>query len=458
MEFKDSQIAWIGQIPKHWEVKKIKYCLKENFGGCWGDDLENEQISQNSRLCIRVADFDFDKQKVKQTADTFRNYTKSQILSTKLQDGDLIIEKSGGGDKMPVGRSVVFEQNLFGAKEVLFANFCQCFRPLNINNKFFAHAMKAFYQNNNMRFFFNQTTGIQNLSIFNIVNAFLAYPPLNEQKKIAEFLDKKCEIIDKRLNNLERKIKSLKEYKKSLISECVTKGLNPKNMEFKDSQIAWIGQIPKHWEVKKIKYCLKENFGGCWGDDLENEQISQNSRLCIRVADFDFDKQKVKQTADTFRNYTKSQILSTKLQDGDLIIEKSGGGDKMPVGRSVVFEQNLFGAKEVLFANFCQCFRPLNINNKFFAHAMKAFYQNNNMRFFFNQTTGIQNLSIFNIVNAFLAYPPLNEQKKIAEFLDKKCEKIDRLNENYTKQITALKEYKKSLIYECVTGKKDIKG
>lgn len=229
-------------------------------------------------------------------------------------------------------------------------------------------------------------------------------------------------------------------------------------MEFKDSQIAWIGQIPKHWEVKKIKYCLKENFGGCWGDDLENEQISQNSRLCIRVADFDFDKQKVKQTADTFRNYTKSQILSTKLQDGDLIIEKSGGGDKMPVGRSVVFEQNLFGAKEVLFANFCQCFRPLNINNKFFAHAMKAFYQNNNMRFFFNQTTGIQNLSIFNIVNAFLAYPPLNEQKKIAEFLDKKCEKIDRLNENYTKQITALKEYKKSLIYECVTGKKDIKG
>ena len=458
MEFKDSGIPWIGQIPKHWEVKKIKYCLKENFGGCWGDDLENEQISQNSRLCIRVADFDFDKQKVKQTADTFRNYTKSQILSTKLQDGDLIIEKSGGGDKMPVGRSVVFEQNLFGAKEVLFANFCQCFRPLNINNKFFAHAMKAFYQNNNMRFFFNQTTGIQNLSIFNIVNAFLAYPPLNEQKKIAEFLDKKCEIIDKRLNNLERKIKSLKEYKKSLISECVTKGLNPKNMEFKDSGIPWIGQIPKHWEVKKIKYCLKENFGGCWGDDLENEQISQNSRLCIRVADFDFDKQKVKQTADTFRNYTKSQILSTKLQDGDLIIEKSGGGDKMPVGRSVVFEQNLFGAKEVLFANFCQCFRPLNINNKFFAHAMKAFYQNNNMRFFFNQTTGIQNLSIFNIVNAFLAYPPLNEQKKIAEFLDKKCEKIDRLNENYTKQITALKEYKKSLIYECVTGKKDIKG
>ena len=229
--------------------------------------------------------------------------------------------------------------------------------------------------------------------------------------------------------------------------------MSKQNMEFKDSGISWIGQIPKHWEVTKIKYCLKENFGGCWGDDLENEQISQNSRLCIRVADFDFDKQKVKQTADTFRNYTKSQILSTKLQDGDLIIEKSGGGDKMPVGRSVVFEQNLFGAKEVLFANFCQCFRPLNINNKFFAQAMKAFYQNNNMRFFFNQTTGIQNLSIFNILNAFLPYPPLNEQKKIAEFLDKKCEKIYRLNENYTKQITALKEYKKSLIYECVTGK-----
>lgn len=437
MEFKDSGIPWIGEIPKHWEVTKIKYCLKENFGGCWGDDLENEQISQNSRLCIRVADFDFDKQKVKQTADTFRNYTKSQILSTKLQDGDLIIEKSGGGDKMHVGRSVVFEQNLFGEKEVLFANFCQCFRPLNINNKFFAHAMKAFYQNNNMRFFFNQTTGIQNLSIFNILNAFLPYPPFNEQKKIAEFLDKKCEIIDKRLSNLERKIKSLKEYKKSLISECVTKGLNPKNREFKDSGISWIGQIPKHWEIKKAKFVFKNK------KEIIGYRAEFTDRLALTLNGV------IKRSKDDneglqpekFETY---QILRKNNLVFKLIDLKNISTSRVGISN---FDLGIVSPAYIILQR--------KKNNKFFYY----FYMSMYYRCIFNSLgdDGVRSsLNSTDLLNLKIPYPPLNEQKEIAEFLEKKCEKIDRLNENYTKQTTALKEYKKSLIYECVTGKKEI--
>nr|WP_321317119.1 restriction endonuclease subunit S [uncultured Campylobacter sp.] len=430
--FKDSGIAWIGQIPKHWEVKKIKYCLKENFSGCWGDDLENEQISQNSRLCIRVADFDFDKQKVKQTADTFRNYTKSQILSTKLQDGDLIIEKSGGGDKMPVGRSVVFEQNLFGAKEVLFANFCQCFRPLNINNKFFAHTMKAFYQNNNMRFFFNQTTGIQNLSIFNIVNAFLPLPPLDEQKKIVEFLDKKCEIIDKRLENLERKINTLKEYKKSLISECVTKGLNSRILEFKDSKIPWIGQIPKHWKISKIKYVAKIRS--------ENSSFNAENDKYIgleNVAGY------LNSLIETNTEYENS--IQAVCKKGDILFGKL----RPYLSKVIIAPFNCFCSSEFLQFINLKCYF------KFFYYFLlnKNFIENVN-----SSTYGAKmpRANSNYIMNLNFLVPPLNEQKEIAEFLDKKCEKIDRLNENYTKQITTLKEYKKSLIYECVTGKKEI--
>lgn len=438
IEFKDSGIPWIGQIPKHWEVTKIKYCLKENFSGCWGDDLENEQISQNSRLCIRVADFDFDRQKVKQTADTFRNYTKSQILSTKLQDGDLIIEKSGGGDKMPVGRSVVFEQNLFGEKEVLFANFCQCFRPLNINNKFFAHAMKAFYQNNNMRFFFNQTTGIQNLSIFNILNAFLPYPPLNEQKEIAEFLDKKCEIIDKRLSNLERKIKSLKEYKKSLISECVTKGLNPKNIEFKDSGIPWIGQIPKHWEIKKVKYCFYIISGS--GFEIKSQGLESGDYPVVKASDI---------SKAGHYLYTSSNYINSKEQKnlGFKIIPK-GSILMAKIGEAMKKNNRSIAMVDCCLDNNCQGLVPKDIKSDF------AFYLFNciNSQWFDNSGT-IPCINNVKLLNFKIPYPSIDEQKKIAEFLDKKCEKIDRLNENYTKQITALKEYKKSLIYECVTGK-----
>ena len=442
--FKNSGIAWIGQIPKHWEVIRNKYILSGLYSGGTPTSGTAKFYTDEDYGIPFVSIGDMSKKE-------FIESTKTKITKFGILDKNLKI--------LPKNTILYSIYATIGevAELKCSATISQALLALFVKNSY----NKQFYKYNlkamkDYIFFESSGTTQFNLNAKKVLNFSFVSPPLNEQKKIAEFLDKKCEIIDKRLSNLERKIKSLKEYKKSLISECVTKGLNPKNIEFKDSGIPWIGQIPKHWEVTKIKYCLKENFGGCWGDDLENEQISQNSRLCIRVADFDFDKQKVKQTADTFRNYTKSQILSTKLQDGDLIIEKSGGGDKMPVGRSVVFEQNLFGAKEVLFANFCQCFRPLNINNKFFAHAMKAFYQNNNMRFFFNQTTGIQNLSIFNILNAFLPYPPLNEQKKIAEFLDKKCEIIDKRLGNLERKIKSLKEYKKSLIYECVTGKKEI--
>lgn len=437
IEFKDSQIHWIGHIPKHWEIKKVKdgFYLKKDKAL-----IENPVVLTLARSGIKVRDLENNEG---QFAKSYLEYNPVEIDDLLLNTMDL-----QSGDNCNISR-------IQGVISPAYANlrYKNGFSPNFYNYyfkiqywtfAFFTHGKGVSYEN---RWTLNNQT---------LMRFPLLVPPLNEQKEIAEFLDKKCASIDSSIENLEQKTKSLAQYKKALITQCVTKGLNPKILEFKNSGIAWIGEIPKHWTVIKIKYCLKENFSGCWGVDLENEQISQNSRLCIRVADFDFERQKVKSSAYTFRNYTKAQISSTKLQDGDLIVEKSGGGEKTPVGRNVIFEQNLFGDKEVLFANFCQCFRPKDINNSFFKHLMKAFYQNNNMFLFFNQTTGIQNLSIPNVLNAFLPYPSLDEQKEIAEFLDKKCEKIDNLSANYKEQIKTLKEYKKALIYECVTGKKQI--
>lgn len=429
---KNSGIAWIGEIPKHWTVIKIKYCLKENFSGCWGVDLENEQISQNSRLCIRVADFDFERQKVKSSADTFRNYTKAQISSTKLQDGDLIVEKSGGGEKTPVGRNVIFEQNLFGDKEVLFANFCQCFRPKDINNSFFKHLMKAFYQNNNMFLFFNQTTGIQNLSIPNVLNAFLPYPSLDEQKEIAEFLDKKCASIDSSIENLEQKTKSLAQYKKALITQCVTKGLNPKILEFKDSEIPWIRQIPKHWEISKIKYVAKIRS--------ENSSFNAENDKYIgleNVAGY------LNSLIETNTEYENS--IQAVCKKGDILFGKL----RPYLSKVIIAPFNCFCSSEFLQFINLKCYF------KFFYYFLlnKNFIENVN-----SSTYGAKmpRANSNYIMNLNFLVPPLNEQKEIAEFLDNKCEKIDNLSANYKEQIKTLKEYKKALIYECVTGKKQI--
>lgn len=277
-------------------------------------------------------------------------------------------------------------------------------------------------------------------------NFKIPLPPLNEQKKIAEFLDKKYEIIDKRLSNLERKIKSLKEYKKSLISKCVTKGLNPKNREFKDSQISWIGQIPKHWEVTKIKMYYKVILGKMLANNPSS--IDDTLENYLSAINIKFEGVNTSEQKQMFFNKREKELYL--LKQGDVLI--SEGGD---AGTACVYNNE-----------FYPCYIQNAVHKVITKNSKKAINKFLYYWIFFIKSVGYINL-ICNkatlmhftkekVENNFIFLPPLNEQKEIAEFLDKKCEKIDRLNENYTKQITTLKEYKKSLIYECVTGKKEI--
>ena len=268
-------------------------------------------------------------------------------------------------------------------------------------------------------------------------NFKIPLPPLNKQKKIAEFLDKKCEIIDKRLSNLERKIKSLKEYKKSLISECVTKGLNPKNREFKDSQISWIGQIPKHWEIRPLYFYFNER---------KNKNLFENEKNLLSLSYGKIIRKNIE---------TKDGLLPENF-NGYNIIEKDDivfrltdlQNDKVSLRTGLVKEKGIITSAYVTI-------KPKQKICIEFYHYLLHCYDL--IKVFYNFGNGVrQSLTYKELSKMKILVPPLNEQKEIAEFLDKKCEKIDRLNENYTKQITALKEYKKSLIYECVTGKKEI--
>ncbi|WP_086245655.1 restriction endonuclease subunit S [Campylobacter devanensis] len=301
-------------------------------------------------------------------------------------------------------------------------------------------------------FFFFKGSALRNLEKNKFKNFKIPLPPLNEQKEIAEFLDKKCEIIDKRLSNLERKIKSLKEYKKSLISECVTKGLNPKNIEFKDSGIPWIGQIPKHWEVTKIKYVIDVltdyTANGSFADLAKNVQYldyEDYARL-VRLTD-------LRENLNNFGIYVDKnsyEYLSKSSLFGKEILVANVGAYS-----GLFWEMPKVKFKATLAPNMFM----IKTNKKIMQHYFYYLGISNIVFDILQQkaiTTAQPKLNKTDIKTIYIPLPPLNEQKEIAEFLDKKCEKIDRLNENYTKQITALKEYKKSLIYECVTGKKEI--
>ena len=426
--FKDSGIAWIGQIPKHWEVKRLKFILNER-------KENNKPVKTDFILSLTN-----EKGVIPYSEKGAQgNISKDDITGYKLAYPNDIILNS-----MNVVIGSVGLSSYFGAiSPVYYALYSK----ENSNIKFYNYIFQTSVFQNSLKGLGNGILEIRmRIPMSNLNNVFLPLPPLNEQKKIAEFLDKKCEIIDKRLSNLERKIKSLKEYKKSFISECVTKGLNPKNREFKDSGIPWIGEIPKHWEVKRLKYIATKIYKG---NGITKEQVFENGDMpCVRYGEI---YTKYNYSFDKCFSYTFEKVLNSTsyFGYGDILFTCTGELVE-EIGKNVVYlgDKKCLAGGDIIILNHKQ-------NPSFLNYALDCNYARN-QKSYGKAKLKVVHISSREISNLFVVLPPLNEQKEIAEFLDKKCEKIDRLNENYTKQITTLKEYKKSLIYECVTGKKEI--
>ena len=244
---KDSGISWVGEIPKEWNKHPIRSIIKSREGGVWGDDI-NDDIQ--GVVCIRIADFDFSKRKIKDVSSdllTYRLYNSIQIQKYSLQKNDILIEKSGGGEKTPVGRAVLFDKNY----KALFANFMDRIRiddsivlPL-----FAEYWLWNLYSCRVTPYYINQTIGIQNIDLtFMLAKEKICFPSLDEQQKIAEFLDRECGKIDGLKADIQAQIDTLEQYKRSIITEAVTHGLNP-SAPMKECSVSWARQIPQHWKV-----------------------------------------------------------------------------------------------------------------------------------------------------------------------------------------------------------------
>lgn len=440
---KDSGIEWIGQIPENWKMLRMKNCVAIRNGGAWGDDASN---TVGDCICLRIADFDYNHFKFKDTKDlTIRHYDMKTIQKLKLQHNDILIEKSGGGDKTPVGRSVIFDK----CYDAIFANFMDRIRCRNfVFPMYFQYILITFYKNNYTKNYINQTTGIQNLDLTSMLSKEQIYiPPLCEQQKIADYLDKRCEKIDTAIDNQKQIIEKLKEYKQSLITETVTKGLNP-NAKMKDSGIEWIGSIPEHWNIRALKFILQNR-------NEKNNPILTTERLSLSI-DKGVTLYAEKTTnLDRFKeDFTQYKIA----RPGDLVI------NSMNVITGAEGVSNYFGcvspAYYVLFSKdmettkYCDyIFKTSSIKRILFClgKGILAIERGND-----KVNTCRLKVSINDLGRLNFPLPPLSEQKEIAEYLDKKCNQIDEAIKQKEETISKLEEYKKSLIFECVTGKKEV--
>lgn len=245
---------WYNQIPIHWHLIRIKDLISQSNAGAWGDDPETD----NGTICLRVADMDFNLGVFKNkpvSVLTKRLYTEEQIEKLTLEQGDILIEKSGGGEKSPVGRSVYFDKSY----PALFANFMQRirFKHKLIDAHFASYLLRTMYYRGATWYYVKQTTGIQNLDL----NSMLAQerfpvPPREEQDQIVRYLDWQVSKINRLIAAKKKQIQLLLAKKHAVATGYVTHGLRP-NVAVKDSGVNWLGTIPAHWSIRKLRTLLK---------------------------------------------------------------------------------------------------------------------------------------------------------------------------------------------------------
>ena len=435
--YKDSGIKWIGEIPKEWNTITLKRVFSNRDGGAWGEEPQN---NENDRICIRIADFDYPKMTIKHDIDyTIRNYATDVIEKLTLQKNDILIEKSGGGDQTPVGRTIIFNEDF----NALYANFMDRLRvKQSISPKFIQYLLVSFYQNGITYQYIKQTTGIQNLDLTNLLaKECIVLPILDEQQKIADYLDKKCGEIDRVVETEKLVIEKLKEYKQSIITEAVTKGLD-KSVPLKDSGIEWIGKIPQHWDVLSLARIANIVRGASPRPAGDPMYFCGNFCPWITVAEVTKDDSKY--IFETEEYLTELGVQHSKLIDENtFLLSNSGatlGVPKITKIKGCINDGSL-------------AFLDISCNMDYLYYVLKS--RTNEFRKQM-QGYGQPNLNT-TIVKAFkICLPSTNEQIQIAEYLDKKCSEIDKAIANKEQVIEKFTEYKKSLIYECVTGKKRV--
>lgn len=420
-EFKDSGIEWIGQIPKEWEVcphKHIMFKKKEIQEHYAGQDIIS--LTMNG---VVVRDLDAGG-KMPLSFDGYQIIYPNNLLLC-LFDIDVTPRCVGLINNYGV-TSPAYSQ--FVVKEKGYPPYYDYLLRYMDDHKCLLHLSK------NLRSSLTETD-------FGQIKTCI--PPYTEQQKIADYLDKICGEVDEMVALQETMIEELKAYKQSVITEAVTKGLNP-NAPMRNSGIDWIGEIPEHWEVQPFKWILRKplQYGANESGVLYDDSLPRYVRITdILNNSLREDLQK--------QSLTDEQAEGYILEDEDILFARSGG----TVGKAFIYKKEYgrcafagYLIRAQIKAHCCP--------NYVYYYTQSQSYDEWKRQIFIQAT--IQNIGADRYSLMELPVPPLSEQRTIASYLDTKCSEIDALIALKQAKIDELKEYKKSVIYEYVTGKKEV--
>lgn len=428
-KMKNSGVAWIGDIPENWKVLRNKNLIYEINEKCTDTtDLPLLSVSEYYGVAPR-ADKIHDGQIVSR-AETFEGYKichqDDVVMNIMLAWKRAQAVSSFNGIVSPA--YCVYRKKNNSKLDMTFFNYL-------IRSDLYISVFKRF------------STGIIDSRLRLYPEKFLALhshvPPTYEQHKIAKHLNKACNNIENLINNQEQQIEKLKQYKQSLITEVVTKGLNP-NVSMKDSGVEWIGKIPKEWKLSKVSMFYDVTLGKMLQPEKQEETDTLENYLC--AANLGNNTLKLNVLKQMW--FSQKDKAQYNVKKGDLIVVEGGDVASCDIVRSDV--SNLY------FQNALHRVRAKKgFSLDFLRYNLIMAKSQGYISLICNKAT-IAHFTKDKLMTLPMLYIPLPEQQQIATYLDNKCAKIDRLIAIKQEKINKLNDYKKSLIYEYVTGKREV--
>ena len=421
-EYKKVDLPWIDKIPSHWEIDRGKNLFKQ----------EKRKVKAEDEVITCFRDGEVTLRKNRRTT----GFTESiqEIGYQGIKKGDLVIHQMDSF----AGAAGVSDSDGKGSPILSICN-----GKILLNNYYYAFIVREMARNG---FIMSLSRGIRERStdfrFKTFAEQLYPFPPKEEQDKIVDFLDYNLGKIDKFVELTERQIALLKEQKEVIINDAVTKGID-KNVEYKDSGIDWIGEIPEHWEVTRVKYISKILNGGTpnssisefWNGDIFWVTPKDLSKVSKYIYSSDR-----KITKEGYKNCSTSLIpknniiMATRAPIGNIKINKIETTINQGC-KAILVDKNLIDLNYLYFL----------LNNYL-----------EELQLLGNGATFVE-LSTSNLSQFKINIPPKKEQKEIVAYIEKETSKIDRIIELYKSQIELIKEYRTSLIASAVTGKIDVR-
>ena len=432
--YKDSGVEWIGKIPQNWKLVKTGRIFRNI------KEIVKKKSATTERLALTLNGV------IKRNKDDAEGLQPEQFDSYQYLRKNQLVFKLIDLENVNTSRVGLcpFDEGMVSPAYIVLQNNSS-------DNRYYHYYFVSLWHNE----IFNHLGGDGVRSALNskdLLNIPTFDLPTEKQQAIADYLDKKCGEIDKIVETETAVIEKLKEYKQSIITEAVTKGLD-KSVPLKDSGIEWIGKIPAHWEVCKIKYLAeikgRIGFKGYTVDDLADAKeegcaVVLGGTNIMKEGYISYDK------LTYLKEYKYLESPEIMLHGGEILITKVGAG----TGDNAIYKY--YQERVTINPNVMLCVPKDKKSSNFINYFLLSPISKTEVLLESTKSGAQPAINQQFIKNHIITLPPVEEQQQIADYLDKKCSEIDKAISDKEKVIEKFIEYKKSLIYECVTGKKEM--